>query len=300
MKNKTSSLNDFLEIVYTTKVVGTSDIRFCSFARAAHFSEEIMGRNVLCFLMKGECVASCNFFLGKEMGEGAIFFFPKSAKVELSLREGAELIFMIFDTPFENRDKLAFQLLAKQKTKEMSYSFACLSIKEPLALYLGLVKLCLQEKRVDNAYFCRLVERDLFFYLRTFYSDQDLLLLFFPILSLEIGFRDFILQNYNKVKRISELVELSLLSRTDFYVRFKENFGMGAKQWMILQMNERIKAKAIEPDVTVADLMDIAGVESESYFNRYMKRHFGLTPKRFILEMKKRFVDINLKNVDKK
>ena len=76
--------------------------------------------------------------------------------------------------------------------------------------------------------------------------------------------------------------ELSNIGRTSFFIKFKEEFGITAKQWMMKQLKKRILGKVIEPGICVKQLMEVCNFESQAQLYRYFKQHFRCTPKQLI------------------
>ena len=73
---------------------------------------------------------------------------------------------------------------------------------------------------------------------------KKLLHFFHPIIGRQLEFRDFVMQNYSKVNNLDELITLSNIGRTSFFIKFKEEFGITAKQWMMKQLKKRILGKS--------------------------------------------------------
>ena len=72
------------------------------------------------------------------------------------------------------------------------------------------------------------------------------------------------------------------MGRTSFFIKFKEEFGVTAKQWMLKQMKERILGKVTEPGVCVKQLVEVCGFESQAQLYRYFRQYFNCTPKQLI------------------
>lgn len=237
-------------------------------------------KNFLLFLMEGRFFMSCNHYLDREFGAGDLILIPKSSMVKIRREGRSRVVCLAFDVPHSSCDKEAFQLLAHLSERE-EHGFEGVKIRHPLNHFLELLIACLTN-RVNCTHFHEVMERELFMVLRGFYSKAELVRLFYPLLGKEVNFKDFVLENYVKVNSVEELINLSTMGRSSFYAKFKEVFGESAKKWMIRQMNRRIVAKASELGATVIDLMDVSGIDSQSYLNRYIKRNFGCTPKQLI------------------
>ena len=121
-----------------------------------------------------------------------------------------------------------------------------------------------------------------FFLLRGFYEKPEIALLFHPIIGKELEFKDFVMQNYTRVNNLDELITLSHMGRTSFYIKFKKEFGITAKKWMMKQLKERILGKVSEPGVRVKQLMEVCNFESQAQLYRYFKQQFHCTPKQLI------------------
>ena len=127
-----------------------------------------------------------------------------------------------------------------------------------------------------------LMQREFFFLLRGFYEKQEIATLFHPIIGKEMDFKDFVIHNHNKVDNIEQLVELSHMGRSRFFSKFTEVFGMTAKQWMLKQKDQQILKKMTEPGICIKDVIEELGFDSQVYFNRYCKQHFGCTPRQLM------------------
>lgn len=90
------------------------------------------------------------------------------------------------------------------------------------------------------------------------------------------------MHNHTKVDNIEQLISLSNMGRSCFFIKFNEVFGMTAKQWMLKQKNQRILEKMTKPRVCIKDIIEELGFDSQGNFNRYCKQHFGCTPKQLI------------------
>ncbi|EYA37863.1 putative exoenzyme S synthesis regulatory protein, ExsA-like [Bacteroides fragilis] len=72
------------------------------------------------------------------------------------------------------------------------------------------------------------------------------------------------------------------MGRSSFFTKFKNVFGITAKQWIVKQRNRKILDEVMRPDVTVKELMVKFMFDSQVQFTQYCKLHFGCTPKQLI------------------
>ena len=117
-----------------------------------------------------------------------------------------------------------------------------------------------------------------------FYLKEELALLFHPIISAELSFKDFVIGNYFKVSNVNDLISLSNMCKSSFYCKFKEVFGMTAKQWLLKQRNTHILNKVMTSETTVGELMEEFRFESQAHFTHYCKQHFNCTPRELIMK----------------
>lgn len=127
-------------------------------------------------------------------------------------------------------------------------------------------------------YFYEIKIKELLFLLRGYYPKKELLHFFYPLLSNDLSFSNFILQNYHQVRTVKELAELTNYSLSGFEKHFKKVFGISASQWM---RNQR--AKIVYHDInngnkTFKEISYYHGFTSPAHFNDFCKLHFGATP----------------------
>lgn len=238
--------------------------------------------NYLLFILEGECVITCNQFIDRQFQAGTIILLPKKAMVAIKAAAGTRLLSLSFDVPQTKCDKFTLQSLTGICDK-MEYDFQPLDIRYPFQPYLELVTYCLSNK-MDCGHFHTLLEQELFFIFRGFYLKEELAGLFYPIISVELSFKDFVINNYLQVNNVNELVSLSNMGKSNFYCKFKEVFGISAKQWLLKQRDMHIINKLVSSESTVVELMEEFKFESQAHFTHYCKQHFNCTPRELILK----------------
>ena len=286
MNNK-SSLNNLLYIQehrscrnYLEKI--ENGFKYIEFTHDEMILEKESSWNYLLFVLDGECIINCNQFRNHLFQAGTIILLPKKAMITIKVSAGTRLLSLSFNIPLNMCDKFILQSLI-DICENMDYNFQPLSIRYPLPPYLEIVTYCLSNK-MDCGHFHTLLEQELFFLLRGFYLKEELALLFYPIISAKISFKDFIINNYLKVNSVNELISLSNMGKSNFYSKFKEAFGISAKQWMLKQRDMHIINKVASSETTIVELMDEFKFESQTHFTNYCKQHFNCTPKELIMK----------------
>lgn len=129
--------------------------------------------------------------------------------------------------------------LENPNDKEPENSFNLLDIKDEVSYFLKGLKACLSDGLRCRYYF-ELKMKEFFFLIRAYYTTEELARFFYPLLSNDTSFSEFVYNNYSKVKTVQELASLSNYSHSGFIKRFKKTFGVPAYQWIKQQKASRI------------------------------------------------------------
>ena len=254
--------------------------KYIKFDTEKCIEEEYTHKNYLLFFLEGDFSVYCNQFCNRTFHSNEMVVLPKSSMIKISATDKSQMLAMAFDIPQSNCDKLLFQGLSSI-CENIDYDFSPIPMRYPLMPFLETVVHCLRNE-MHCTYLHNVIEREFFFLLRGFYNKKEIATLFHPIIGKQLEFRDFVIQNYSRVNNLDELITLSNIGRTSFFIKFKEEFGITAKQWMMKQLKVRILGKVIEPGICVKQLMEVCNFESQAQLYRYFKQHFRCTPKQLI------------------
>ena len=258
----------------------SAGFKYIKFDEGTNIEEEYAHKNYLLFFLKGDFSVYCNQYCNHTFHNNEMVILPKSSMVKISAKAKSQMLAMAFDMPQSNCDKLLFQGLTSI-CADMEYNFDPIPIRYPLMPFLVTVIHCLKNE-LNCKHLHDVIQREFFFLLKGFYKKEEIGTLFHPIVGKELEFRDFVMQNYTKVSNLDELITQSNIGRTRFFIKFKEEFGMTAKQWMMKQLNKRILGKVTEPGICVKQLIEVCNFESEAQLYRYFKQQFQCTPKQLI------------------
>lgn len=254
--------------------------KYVEFFEDTEFGESNANKNYLLFFLKGDFTVSCDQFQDRLFHAGDMVLIPRFSHFKGVARGDTNLLSMFFDSPEWNCDKLVLHSLS-ELCRNNEYDFEPVKIRYPLTPFLELLTYCIKNG-MNCSHLHDLMHREFFFLIRGFYRKQEIATLFYPIIGKEIDFKDFVMRNYAKVNNIEQLISLSNLGRSRFFAKFNETFGMTAKQWMLKQKNQRILEKMTEPGIYIKDIIEELGFDSQVYFSRYCKQHFGCTPSQLI------------------
>ena len=209
---------------------------------------------------------------------------PRDASVCLEMLTSSKLLLLKFDTytsvckKFRDKDYLDYlddgdYLLYKLPIYP--------SLEKLLSLFLQVLKL-----GVDCMNLHEMKRREFFFFLKHYYKDEQIARLFYPILSSRFSFRDFIYKHCTDHSTVNDLIEVSGMSRSTFYDKFKEVFGVTAKQWLLKRRAQKVYERLTTPDAIIKEVMYDCDFNSPSQFNRFCRHYLGDTPTNIIRKAK--------------
>lgn len=100
----------------------------------------------------------------------------------------------------------------------------------------------------------------------------------------DIIFRHFLdLLDSNKTKRQTVEYYANKLFITPKYLSVicKNTSGKTAMQWIHEYVNEDIRYYLKQTDLSIKEITDVLGFPNASFFGRYVRQHFGVSPKQF-------------------
>jgi AraC-like DNA-binding protein len=254
------------------------------FQRGFKFSEMKAGQtlemvdsayNHLLFLKEGLLDLSCNEFSNRKIKKQECILIPKAAMTSGKALVDSVLLVMTFDVLQNVCDKVmlsSYRSIQGQHT----YNFTPTPVRYPLTSFVELLINYLKGG-IDCEHLHEIKEKEFFLVLRRCYSREEIMNLLHPIIGIS-DFKSFILQNYSGVESVSELADLSQMGRTAFDIKFREVFGMSARQWMLGQMAKHIRYKAMDPEINIRSIMNEFKFNSPTHFYRFCKQQFNCTP----------------------
>jgi AraC-like DNA-binding protein len=237
----------------------------------------------LVFLLEGEIHFDAENTLQRQLKPNEMILIPKGIAYTYEVRQDSEILLFSFRILKSVCDKLFIQRMLEQND---NFEPLCvLPFRQPLETFINTLVFYLNEG-LNCEHLHEIKEKELFLVLRAFYTRRELSKLFHEILG-ESDFRSLIVQNYAKVKSIGELASLANMGRTTFDSKFKTVFGVSARQWILGQTAKQVKMKAMDPDITISDLMAEFNFNSATHFNWFCRKQFRCTPLELIRNCQK-------------
>lgn len=233
--------------------------------------------NFLIFILEGEMLIAKDQGEPQSVAEGQFLFMPFHADYEIQIRRSGRCIYMSF---FYNDIQLCDKFLLESYWKQVKgcqHIFRPLPVREPLTYFLGSMRSYL-EAGVNCKHLHALKEKELFIILRTSYTKEEVVNLFYPILGRDINFKGAVISNADKVESREELAALLNMSVPDLARKFNREFGEPVYSWLMKQKKRRVQEYISLPAVSIKDVIHYFNFSSPANFNRYCKQNFGCAP----------------------
>lgn len=239
--------------------------------------------NSLIFVFEGTLQIDCGAFGVKTVRENHVLFIPRNYKITKRSAKNCKLLVASFSLIDSNCNKLTYDSL-DEFVNEEQYNMDPLPIKPPMQQFLALVVTYIKNK-ISCVHIHKMKINEMLMCFRFFYSKQELATLFHPILGTSLDFRNFLLELAPKVKNVQELIDMSNMSKTVFYEKFKEEFAdITPKNWLNQRISEKILYIATNTAITVKELAEQSGFDSVQRLQQYCKRYMNRTPSEIIKE----------------
>jgi AraC-like DNA-binding protein len=231
------------------------------------------------FIIKGRVKVLVNELETYIVNSKEMFLIEEDCSYTIDVMKQAQVMTCLFQSEtFLSEQALIKELLPLCNNKE---NFPQLPIKDVIFSYLLLLQIYIQDN-VNTTYFFELKRQELFILLCFYYSKEELAQFLQFIISGNVQFKEFIMNNYRRVKNVQELAALANYSKSGFIKRFRRCFNDSPYGWM---QRQRAKQILIEIKQGVKSLQEIAveyKFSSYQHFSNFCKKQFGLPPTKII------------------
>ena len=171
------------------------------------------------------------------------------------------------------------------KDEKVSEEFCKLHVKKIIFRFLSLLSGYLKEI-VYPSYFFELKRQELFFLIFAHYAKPDLARFLQGILSNDIQFKMFVINNHFNAKNVQELAKSANYSTSGFIKKFQNCFNDSPYRWM---QKQKAKHIFIEINRGVKSLQEIASeykFSSYQHFSVFCKLQLGSPPTEILSQNK--------------
>lgn len=208
-----------------------------------------------------------------EISAGHMLLIPQKMKVDVEVLLNCDLVFMKFDT-YVNVCPYISSSTYKKYLDDQDYTFYQLELNDTMK---NLTKLFIEKIKLGPA--CLLYHKtkklDFFSFLSMCYTDKEIARLLYPLLDEHFMITELLHKYADQVNSVNELIEYSGMSRSAFYQKFKEIYGVTAKQWLLQRKAERVKQRLLAPNPIIKEIRYEFGFGSASQFHRFCTTYLG-------------------------
>lgn len=274
------SIDEHRSCVNYLKDQNGTGFRYLEIKKSETLDLDNLRLNYMFCVLNGRCIIQSDTCKPRDTRGGEMLLVPRTISCSVTVQQDVQLIVFGFDLPQNSCDRLIFENYAEYAS-QITYDASPQPIKEPLRIMLENIAYYLQAG-LNCGHLHQLKNQEFFLLIRGFYTKQEIAQLFYPLIGKSLDFRNKILRNYSSSTSVAELIRNSGLSRSSFFVRFKQEFGMTAKDWLAIRVRQEIVHLASNRQLSTKEIMHCLNFDSPQQFNRFCKHNFGLPPTQFI------------------
>jgi len=228
------------------------------------------------FMLSGKFNLSYDKILNMEVNPGVFMLFPPGSQITATAIEDTRLIICRIRGLLQLCECISLEHIYTSREKPVKEGFHMLTINDRIYKFIELMQECVDDGLRCGFYF-ETKMKELFFLLRAYYSKEELLQLFSPLLSHNARFMNLMYQNRN-AKSVHELAGISLYSESGFKKQFHKVFGTSASDWLRNQKASLIYHDLNCSELSIKELADKYSFSSVSSFTTFCQSKFGLPP----------------------
>jgi AraC-like DNA-binding protein len=260
-----------------------------SFPANRSLKKNISHEAVVFFIIEGSIVFSINDLENHSVHEQEMFLVPDNCSCNIKVLKPVNLLICSFGVEtLLSEQKMIDELIPLYD--DAQGNFIKLPINKVIKDYLLLLVQCMEDG-LSSYYFFELKRHELFLLLFAYYTKEELAYFFCNIISENVQFRGFVMDNFLNVKNVQELANIANYSTSGFIKKFQRYFKESPYRWM-----QRQKARLILSDINegAKSLQEIATeykFSSYQHFANFCKLQFGFPPSELANEY--RIMDLN-------
>lgn len=242
--------------------------------------DQISKYHKIVFILKGHIQYNLGADRGKSLLGGNMLLYPSDVELNMQAQEKTDVVIVRLPVSEQLCDVYSFEKLLTEVSEDMAdfnNGESTLNINERMDIFLELLKDYVSEG-LRCTYFFQIKIKEMLFVFRAYYPKEDLLRFFYPLLTSDMTFSEFVLKHKHEVRTVKEFAELSNYSLSGFQKRFKKVFGIPAHKWLNEHRSKSILHEINNSERTLKEISNKYGFSSQSYFNDFCKTNFGLTP----------------------
>lgn len=239
-----------------------------------------LSANEIVFIMEGRVVCAPCEHPEKEFCKGQLIFLPAGDQLYYRASDmSVVLILRLIDSIHLCSNLNIKNLHSRMKERKKPDSLFPLEINDRLRHFAqGLIDIWQDGLRCK--FFLRAEIAKLLNMLPIYYSKDELSRFFYPILSPDTTFSEFVRMNYLKYPTVNELSAAMNMTTQQFTRRFRTVFGQAPYVWMQEQKAHLVFGEICRSNKPLKEIAANYGFNDQANFNRFCKTFFETTPGR--------------------
>jgi AraC-like DNA-binding protein len=233
---------------------------------------------VLVYVIDGEINFSFDGKDNRTAGKSDIFMLPAGSEVSITFNKLSSLLYLYVSIEIDFCRRIQQKFAENpQPTSEQSVVLAASSV---IQIHLNAF-IIMTERGVSCLKYLNLQIKALFELICMEYPPESLIVFFAPLHTNTVrqnaDFRNLVLQNRNKIFKVSDFVAAADMSRTTFRRYFERIFGMNPQDWITQERVTMIEEELTHGEMPLRHIATQAGFNSVREFYSYCRKKFGRT-----------------------
>lgn len=260
------------------KCLKTTDrkFRYVEVTKGENFYFEVVDAYAIVFILDGKVEVSCNKYTNRLLQAEEVALWQTNTNYMWEAITDATGIVFTGNNTMTLCDKKYLSEYADNWLNSVS-DYKYLLMKPRLMEFLYSIKNYLDDG-VTCPYLHECKEWELTLIFRAYYSPEELMNFFLPLICHVHEFESFVMNNYLKMKGVKEFVDLSGMNLSTFNRKFKFYFGESPYQWLIKQRAKHIYQELTTTNKSFSKIAKDFYFTDSSHFNHYCKSMFGNPP----------------------
>lgn len=234
-------------------------------------------QTTIVFLLEGEISVDCDAFRNRIVKTGEMALLPVGSETTIRTLQDSCLIGCSFSEIAKVCTRVQLETLAEYKGN-IPYDYNILSLRGELPHFFSLLHLYLKGKigcpRMQEG---KLEELSILF--RTYYTKDELAAFFYPILSKDQQFNQFVLSNYRFVSTVEELARMANISLSAFNRKFRRYFNQSAYRWILSKRAEGVLQDIKATNKSFLEISLDWKFSSQAHLTKFAKQQYGRSPR---------------------
>ena len=201
---------------------------------------------------------------------------PAGSEIIVSSRQDSTIVLYRFIDVYKLCSSFSFEKLfhlekGKNLNSRVLYCNSSLQMAVESAFY------SLKDMFQCRDYYTLKVEEILFLF-RAYYSNEELVGLFSPLLSSDLSFRTFVYENHKKINSVEQFASMASMTKDGFIRKFKKIFGITPGNWLIMNKKNKIKYELINTNKAFKEISYELGFSHVGSFSKFCSKNFGVSP----------------------